>query len=252
VDSAKRWPARRSLPRLVRRLTPGAYGQAGDGREQALARHVLTNAPSGDLDAAIAAIDEFAYRKAHLINVGDEKGAILDAAIRAARPTRLLELGTYCGYSALRMARVMPAGAHLFSIERGAGNAASAGQLLRHAGVAQRVSVLVGTLDDGTTLGRLRDRHGFVAAGLDFVFLDHGKEEYLPDLGRILSQGWLHPGSVVVADNIANPGAPDYLGYMRQHEGTLWRTTEHATHVEYQRQVADLMLESEYLGNPTD
>jgi catechol O-methyltransferase len=250
VDAAKGWPARRSLPRLVRRLTPGAYGQAGDGREQALARHVLANAPFGDLDAVIEAIDDFAYQTAHLINVGDEKGAILDAAIRAARPARLLELGTYCGYSALRIARAMPGGAHLSSIERGAGNAAIAGRLLRHAGVAERVSVLVGRLDDGgTTLERLRSRHGFAQGGLDFVFIDHGKEEYLPDLGRILDQGWLHPGSVVVADNIANPGVPDYLGYMRQHEGTLWSTTEHATHVEYQRQVADLMLESKYLGS---
>lgn len=249
MDSAKRWPARRSLPRLVRRLTPGAYGQAGDGREHALARHVLAHAPPGDLDAAIAAIDEFAYQKAYLINVGDEKGAILDAAIRASKPTRLLELGTYCGYSALRMARVMSDRAHLFSIERGAGNAAIAVRLLRHAGVGDRVTVLVGTLDDKTTLARLRERHGFTPGGLDFVFIDHGKEEYLPDLGRILGQGWLRPGSVVVADNIANPGVPEYLGYMRQHEGTLWRTTEHATHVEYQHQVADLMLESTYVGN---
>ena len=35
-----------------------------------------------------------------MINVGDEKGEILDAAIRRAEPRRLLELGTYCGYSA--------------------------------------------------------------------------------------------------------------------------------------------------------
>ena len=52
-----------------------------------------------------------------MMNVGDEKGEILDAAIGRAAPQRLLELGTYCGYSALRTARAMPDGAHLWSLE---------------------------------------------------------------------------------------------------------------------------------------
>jgi hypothetical protein len=35
---------------------------------------------------------------------------------------------------------------------------------------------------------------------------------------------------------------------MIDHAGSLWRTTEHHTHVEYQSLIKDLMLESEYLG----
>src|SRR5262249_26611978 len=85
--------------------------QVGDGREEALARYVAANARQGDLDGVIRAIDEFCYHRAIMMNVGDEKGAILDRAIERARPRRLLELGTYCGYSALRTARAMPAGA---------------------------------------------------------------------------------------------------------------------------------------------
>src|SRR3712207_7228347 len=46
------------------------------------------------------------YGQSFMMNVGDEKGEILDDAIRRAAPKRLLELGTYCGYSALRTARV--------------------------------------------------------------------------------------------------------------------------------------------------
>ena len=45
-----------------------------------------------------------------LINVGDEKGALLDAAVRRADPALALELGTYCGYGALRIARAAPDG----------------------------------------------------------------------------------------------------------------------------------------------
>src|SRR5688572_22785625 len=87
--------------------------QVGDEREAALQRYVLANARRGDLEDVIRVIDRFAYSESFLINIGDEKGAILDAAISRAAPKQLLELGTYCGYSALRTASVMPAGAHL-------------------------------------------------------------------------------------------------------------------------------------------
>ncbi len=223
--------------------------QVGDGREEALADYVVANAAAGDLDGAIAAVDQFAYGEKFMINVGDEKGALLDAAVRRAQPQRLLELGTYCGYSALRTARVMPADAHLYSIEFLEANAEIARRILRHAGVDSRVTVVVGTLgDDGKTAAALENEHGFTTGSLDFVFIDHAKDAYLPDTRLILERGWLRPGAIVVADNVKMPGAPDYRDYMRAEEGRLWRTTEHETHVEYQSLLKDLVLESEYVG----
>ena len=223
--------------------------QVGDGREEALRDFVLVNAPAGDLDAAINAVDEFCYGQSFMMNVGDEKGEILDAAIRNAAPKRLLELGTYCGYSALRTARVMSEGAHLTSVEFSADNAAIARRILEHAGVADRVTVVHGTLGDGgETTAALASEHGFGPGSVDFVFIDHAKDEYVPDINRIRDAGWLHPGSVVVADNIKMPGAPEYREFMQDREGREWRTTEHETHVEYQTLLKDLVLESEYLG----
>jgi catechol O-methyltransferase len=83
---------------------------------------------------------------------------------------------------------------------------------------------------------------------LDFLFIDHEKSAYLTDLESILERGWLHPGSVVVADNVRIPGAPRYRAYMAEQQGTLWNTVEHRTHVEYQTLLPDLVLESDYLG----
>jgi catechol O-methyltransferase len=224
--------------------------QVGDGREEALARHVVANARKGDLEDAIRAVDEFCYRHAWMMNVGDEKGAILDRAIARAQPRRLLELGTYCGYSALRTTRAMPRDDHLTSIEFSAANAAIAHRIWDHAGVADRVTVIVGTLGDGgTTIAGLEAEHGFAPGTLDFVFIDHDKAAYLPDLERILARGWLHPGSIVVADNVKVPGAPKYRAYMQANQGKSWRTVEHDTHVEYQSLIKDLVLESEYLGS---
>lgn len=223
--------------------------QVGDGREAALATYVTENAREGDLDDTIRVVDEFCYQRSVMINVGDEKGEILDAAIRRAAPLRLLELGTYCGYSALRAARVMPEDAHLFTIEFNADNAEIARGILDHAGIGDRVTVVVGTLGDGgKTIGTLEAEHGFEKGSVGFVFVDHAKEEYLPDLERMLERGWLHSGSIVVADNVKFPGAPEYRDHMRAREGKDWHTTEHETHVEYQTLLKDLMLESEYVG----
>jgi catechol O-methyltransferase len=80
------------------------------------------------------------------------------------------------------------------------------------------------------------------------VFVDHDKAAYLPDLER-------DPRARLAAHRVDRrrrqrevPGAPKYRAYMKEHEGSTWRTIEHDTHVEYQTLIKDLVLESEYLG----
>lgn len=222
--------------------------QVGDGREAKLADYVQANAKPGDVADAIRVIDEFAYNESFLINVGDEKGEILDDAVRRANAKRILELGTYCGYSSLRMAVTAPE-AHIYSIEFNVDNADIARRIHRHAGVGDRITVVVGTLDDGgQTVDALESEHGFTPGSVDLVFLDHAKEAYLSDIHLIVERGWLRLGALAVADNVKFPGAPEYHAYMKEHEGGLWKTEEHETHVEYQTMIKDLVLVSEYLG----
>jgi catechol O-methyltransferase len=224
-----------------------ATGQTGDGREAAAVEYVLDHVQPGDIDGVLAALDDYAYKTALLINVGDRKGALLDAAVRRANALLALELGTYCGYGALRIARAAP-NAKVYSIEFADANAVNARRIWGHAGVADRVMCVVGTIGDGgRTLETLAGRHGFSPGTLDFVFIDHDKAAYLADLQHILKRDWLHPGSIVVADNVKWPGVPDYHAYMRRQQGVLWDTREHQANVEY-RQIPDLVLESEYLG----
>ena len=117
-----------------------------------------------------------------------------------------------------------------------------------HAGVDDRVTCVVGTIGDGgRTLDALASEHGFGAGTLDLLFIDHDKAAYLADLQSILDRGWLHRGSIVVADNILIPGVAEVP---RVHEGAAGQavdTVEHKTHGEYQTLVPDLVLESEYL-----
>ena len=227
-----------------------AKWQAGDGREERLARYVQQRARRGDPEDVLRVIDEFGYDESFLMNVGDQKGQILDDAVRRAVPQCVLELGAYCGYSALRMAARAPA-ARIVSVEFSQDNARIARGVWDHAGVGERVTAVVGTLGDGgATRRRLRAEQGLAEGSVDLVFIDHDKDAYLPDLLAILEERWLHPGSLVVADNVKFPGAPAYLEYMRAREGQQWRTTEHAALVEYQSLLKDLVLVSELVSVP--
>jgi catechol O-methyltransferase len=217
--------------------------QVGDGREEECAKYVLANSKPGNIDDVIRAIDEYAYKKKFLINIGDEKGRILDAALERIKARRVLELGAYVGYSALRIARKLQPGGHLYSVEFNPANAEITRRILAHAGASERVTVMTGFLGDGgTTIARLKQ---LIQPGeLDLVFVDHAKEEYVPDLERILEASLLHPGSIVVADNIRFPGAPAYQAYMMSQEGKRWHTAVHETHAEYQTLIKDVVMES--------
>jgi catechol O-methyltransferase len=149
--------------------------QVGDGREARLGDYVVAHARRGDAADVIRIIDEYCYNESFMINVGDEKGLILDAAVVRANPSRVLELGTYCGYSALRMAVAAPA-AEIISIEFNEANAEIARRILEHAGVSGRVTIVVGTLGDGgRTVDALGKMHGFRRGSVDLVFIDHDK-----------------------------------------------------------------------------
>ena len=223
-------------------------GQVGDGRERAVVDYVCRHARRGDIDNVLETFDWYAYHKSMLINVGDVKGELLDAAVKPADPAVVLELGTYCGYSALRIARAVPS-AHVYSVELSPDNADLARRIWSHAGVGDRITCLVGTLDDVETMRRLDAAIAESTRGTaDFVFIDHDKSSYVTDLEAIAAHGWLHPGSIVMTDNVGYPGAPRYRRYMCRNEGIQWRTRTHRAHAEYQSLIPDLVLESEFLG----
>ena len=72
-----------------------------------------------------------------------------------------------------------PPDAHLWSVEFNPANADIARRIFAHAGVDDRVTVVIGTLGDGgETLRRLREEHGVAKGSLDFVFIDHDKDAY--------------------------------------------------------------------------
>lgn len=66
-------------------------------------------------------------------------GQIVDAVIREYKPSLVLELGAYCGYSAVRMARLLPPGGRLLTMEMNPDYAAITKQMLEFAGLQDKV-----------------------------------------------------------------------------------------------------------------
>jgi len=141
--------------------------------------------------------------------IGPEKGKILDDVIRASKPRRVLEIGTLIGYSAIRIARLLPRGGRLVCIEMNAHHAEMARMNLERAGLSQRVEIIVD--DAKRAVPRL---HGT----FDVVFIDAEKSEYYTYLKLVEPR--LHRGSVVVADNagVFARDMKEYLPYVR-HSG---------------------------------
>ena len=66
-------------------------------------------------------------------------GSILDSVVCEVAPNTVLELGTYCGYSTVRIASQLPPGARLLTLEFNPSYAAVARQIIAWAGLEERV-----------------------------------------------------------------------------------------------------------------
>ena len=202
-------------------------GQIGDGRETAAAEFVIANACKGDIDDIIATIDKFAYEKSYLINVGDERAKSSTPQCAAPTPnspssSARTAATAHCASPAPRRTpRCTPS-----NWPRPTPQSPGASGRTPASPTASRASSAPSG-DGGHTLDALANEHGFAAGKLDFLFIDHDKGAYLPDLQSILDRGWLHPGSIVVAGNILIPGSPRYREYINQQQGRLFNTVEH-------------------------
>lgn len=125
-------------------------GQAGDGREAALLAHVKSTATRNDPQSVLDAIDKFAWSGTWLMNVGDVKGKYLDEEIVKHQPKTALEIGSYVGYSAVRIASQLPPGGKLYSVDFSTENVKIAREVVEYAGLSERVEFIVGVLSNVT------------------------------------------------------------------------------------------------------
>lgn len=134
------------------------------------------------------------------IQVSPNQGRLLYLLAKLSGARRILEIGTLGGYSTTWLARAMPEGSVVVSLEVNPRHAEVATKNLERAGVASRVVVLVGPAD--LSLRQLIEAQ---EPAFDMVFIDADKPNYsiYLDLAMRISR----PGTVIVADNLIRGGA---------------------------------------------
>ncbi|XP_063064797.1 catechol O-methyltransferase A [Engraulis encrasicolus] len=213
----------------------------GSTRPQRLLKAVQKKATRGDPQSVIATIDRFCRGSEWAMNVGDEKGVILDTVVCEVSPGSALELGTYCGYSTVRIARLLPPGARLITLEFNPDYAKVARQVIDFAGLTEKVLLVEGP--SGDLIPKMKEQYGITT--FDLVFLDHWKDRYLPDTRLLEECGLLRKGSILLADNVICPGTPDYLAYIRS--SPRYESKYFKSHLEYTK-VEDGLEKSIFLG----
>lgn len=214
----------------------------GNTQEQRLLDFVWKNATKGDPQSVINTIDKYCSQKEWAMNVGDEKGSIMDMVVKECNPDILLELGTYCGYSALRTSCIIKPTAKLLSLEKDPHVAEIAKQMIEFAGVQDKVKVIVGSTQE--IIPQLKKK--YEVDTLDYVFIDHWKNRYLPDTKLLEECGLLRKGTVLLADNVICPGAPDFLQYVRN--SPRYECTYYPAHIEYNKTIEDGLEKAVFKG----
>ena len=149
--------------------------------------------PEPALDAALAAN---AAAGLPSIDVSPLQGKFLHVLARLVGARRILEIGTLGGYSTIWLARALPEGGRLVSLEAAPAHAEVARANIVRAGLAARAEVIV-----GPALETLPGLQG----PFDLVFIDadkRGNPDYLTWALRLS-----RPGTVIVCDNVVRGGA---------------------------------------------
>jgi caffeoyl-CoA O-methyltransferase len=123
------------------------------------------------------------------------EGRLLAILVAISGARRILEIGTFSGYSAATMAEALPPDGHLTTLELLPVHAAKARQHVASTGVADRVSII-----EGPALDSLAG----LAGPFDLAFIDADKAAYPAYYDAVMTV--MRPGALIVADNVLRSG----------------------------------------------
>jgi len=169
----------------------------------------------------------------HLPSIGPIKGKIISDIIKRYKPTKILEIGTLHGYSAILMVNLLFDDGKLITIEIDKNLADIARKNISKAGLSNKIDVI-----SGNALEVIPTLTGYK---FDLIFLDAAKSEYLQYLRLLEEKHLMKKDSVVVADNVIlfENEMKDYLEYVRSSDRYKSQTTE--TTLEFNKNVKDAL-----------
>ncbi|CAJ1341882.1 unnamed protein product [Effrenium voratum] len=202
----------RGLPPLARSLLASANSIQAQpyAKELALLAKVISAdpGPNNVLQAMDSYGEELGEAGSWAKFAGGSKAQALLAAARGAAKSSgaVLEIGTYCGYSAVSLAAATSA--TVTTLEMDPVLVAIARCVLAQAGLAQKVRVWTG--HSQRLLPRMKERLS-QTAGFDVIFMDRWGSQYPEDLEQIERLKLLACGGVLVADNVLRTVAAHFL-----------------------------------------
>jgi len=169
---------------------------------------VAEHARQGDPVDVLRTIDRFATEVRWLMNIGPDKGPLVrELVAKLPAEARVLELGAFCGYSAILLANTLGERGRVVSVELSPASVEGARANVAFAGLSDRVEIVHGASTKIIPT---------LTGPFDLVFLDHWKDIYRQDLQELERCELMRPGSIVVADNVGPLfGAEPYLEYVR-------------------------------------
>jgi len=150
--------------------------------------------PDPALDAAQrAAVEELGWQEG---SVSPAQGMMLHLLAKASGARAILEIGALAGYSTIWLARALPPGGRLVTLEADPEHVRVTRASVERAGLGDAVEVV---------LGRALDTLPGLTGPFDFVFLDADKEHNPEYLRAALALS--RPGTLIVADHVVRHGA---------------------------------------------
>jgi len=205
-----------AAPKMVDSEAIGAIQRLGSeavhGNERKLLKYVVKHAEPGNPTSVLSVMDDFwnstfgfeGKEKWKVRGLFIANNVLAKVAEKNAlgEPVRCLELGTYCGYSAIQIAKHLPEGSILLSVEQDELFAAIATKIIEFAGLESKVKIWMGTVQaEPANMARILSNKP-----ADFVLVDHSKERYVPDLKLLEDCGIVDTSSRVLGDLEVYPG----------------------------------------------
>jgi caffeoyl-CoA O-methyltransferase len=129
------------------------------------------------------------------INVSPNEGKLLNILAMLSGAKKMVEIGTLAGYSAIWLARALPEGGKLITLELDTKHAEVARKNLERAGLSSKVEIRV-----GPALASLEKMQAEGEGPFDLFFIDADKDAYPAYLEMALKLA--QPGTVILADNV--------------------------------------------------
>jgi caffeoyl-CoA O-methyltransferase len=165
--------------------------------DDALAAYLVAHCDGPDSVASRLIDETQAMGEVGGLQIAPEEGALLTLLTRLVKAERALELGTFTGYSALCIARGLPAGGKLVCCDVSEEWTAVARRYWVDAGVADRVDLRIGKAVE--TLRAMAEEPQF-----DLAFIDADKVSY-PDYWELIVPR-TRRGGIILADNTLRRG----------------------------------------------